>query len=188
MKVSPRSFPLLALVSSACIVAQAADWDTQAVGVSYLKTGSPADPLGTHTVSSLTEVTIAYDLGNDLLLEVMTIDLRPTQIVFTFLTNLSFTGEQFNGYRIFDVGSAPNLVGAVLNGTGTTLAGMNTLRVTSNADEILVNLSNLGSTEGNETVTIDLQFEPVPEASTLAAGLAVLPALSLWWRRRSAWR
>lgn len=188
MKVSPRSLPLLALVSSACFAIQGADWDTQSIGVSYLKTGSLAESLGTHTVSGLTEVTISYDLGGGTFLDVMTIDLRPTRIVFTFLTNLNFTGETFNGYRIFDTGSAPNLVGAVLNLTGTTLTGMNTSRVTSSADEVLVNFSNLGSTAGDETVTIDLQFEPVPEASTYAAGLAVLPALGLWWRRRSARR
>lgn len=175
----------MALVVSAGVSVHAADWDTQSIGVSYLKTGSPTESLGTHTVSALPEVTVTYDLGGGNFLDVMTIDLRPTQLVFTFLTNLNFTGELFNGYRIFDAGSAPNLVGAVLNGGATTLVGMTGSRVTFGPDQVLVNFSGLGSATGDEVVTVDLQFEPVPEASTYAAGLAVLPALGLWWRRRS---
>lgn len=185
MKFSHGSLQLMALVVSAGFSVRAADWDTQSIGVSYLKTGSPTEFLGTHTVSALTEVTISYFIDGFGNLDVMTIDLRPTQLVFTFLTNLSFTGESFNGYRIFDAGSAPNLVGAVLNGGATTLAGMNASLVTFGPDQVLVNFSGLGSATGDEVVTVDLQFEPVPEASTYAAGLAVLPALGLWWRRRS---
>ncbi len=58
MKLSHGSLQLMALVISAGFFVQAADWDTQSIGVSYLKTGSSAESLGTYTVSALTEVTV----------------------------------------------------------------------------------------------------------------------------------
>ena len=80
----------------------------------------------------------------------------------------------------------PSLVGAVINASQTDLAGMVNSRLSRTPSELRIDFAELGASAGNEIVTIDLQFESVPEASTYAAGLAALPALGLWWRRRSA--
>jgi len=105
------------------------------------------------------------------------IDFSPTSIAITSVgdLNLSFGAPTFAGFRFYDANNAaPSLVSAVVSGPLTP-------GLSSDADNVYINFAGLSLT-ANSTYVIALEFEPVPEAS---AGLAVLPALGLWWRRRS---
>jgi len=179
MKLSRGSLQLMALVISAGFFVQAADWNGASISVTYDYQGTPISSVGPFSVASPTvEVPEFPTLGG------LSVNVEPLKIVISFFDNRSFLEGTFHGF-IFGISGAPSLVGAVINGSQTDLSGMDNSRLTLSTSQLRIDFSGLGSSSANETVTVDLQFESVPEASAYAAGLAVLPALGLWWRRRS---
>lgn len=178
MKVSTRSLPLLALVSTACFAVHAADWDGVTVGATYFQPDlfTPF-PEANSMVGGTVELSSAA-------FGFFSVDYAPTKITVTSLgdLNLALGSPTFAGFRFYDANStAPSLVSTSINGL-SSITGAN---LSSDANKIEVNFAGL-SLVANTSVVIDLHFESVPEASTYAAGLAALPALGLWWRRRSA--
>lgn len=153
----------------------AADWGGQNVSVKYVTDNVPFTfDYGTFPVAGGTEVP-----GD------ISIDLQPTRIVITSSIDVSFAGPLFNGFTFAVVSSgAPSLVSAVLN-AGWPVTGLDDSRLATSATSVALDLQGLAfsATSGNQVV-IDLNFEPVPEASTWPAGLIAVPAAGCWLRRR----
>ena len=175
MKLSHGSLQLMALVISAGFSVQAADWSGVSLGTTYFQPdlSSPFPEADSVVGVGIELPTAAFGF--------FSVDFSPTSISITSLgdLNLGDGSPAFAGFRFYDANNAaPSLVSAVVGGPLSP-------GLSYDADSVSINFAGL-SLAANSTYVVDLNFESVPEASTYAAGLAVLPALGLWWRRRSA--
>ena len=169
------------LAALATFSVAAADWAGQTIGVQYLH------PNITHTEPDLGAFVVGPGPEGFIYptVPVFHFDITPTQIVmdFDFGVTFSWNVASFNGPRFYDyLGTAPDLTGASVNPL-TTMVGLDDSDLIVDANNVYVNWQGLDFFPDMKVV-IDLQFAPVPEASTWSAGGAVAGLIGLAWFRR----
>ena len=183
------SFPIAAgallALAGVANTANAQDLNGQAVRVSqnYPTMSAIFTNGGTQTVTSSGATYFAQDVN---------IQVKPSQVVFTFTGSTSFVNSDFNGYQIAEVGVSPVTFTSVTLDAASTVAGFDSSRITFDANNIFANFRGLTYTVG-QNVTLNLGFAPavsaVPEPgewATMGMAGAGLCGLMVRARRKKA--